>query len=343
MTSVKYNNFTYGYHTTKLSTLYETIKRVVEWETVTAMQIYLSNGRGYDFTYPTTDDILSAKSVIDSSGMWLCAHSKLVHNPAGAKEITNPRYKDMLESTRVGITSELDIISAIGGRGVVVHTGCSDDYNLGIKTIAETVIDVLTRITPFTKMCAKACNLKVGDFISKRKVILENSAGEGSKLGSTLEDFKKILEMVPLAYISQVGICIDTAHAFGAGMCDWGIPEEVEKFYDTFRRTIGIERLSLFHLNDSRKSIKKGLDAPFGSKKDRHANLGMGYTFENERQEGLKKFFEMAYTHNIPIIGEPPSSTDDTGDSGPGGIRDFVYVKCLLDDTKFPLFAYSET
>lgn len=336
--SLRSNNYTYGYHTTKLPSLYDTVSRVVGWNTVTAMQIYLSNGRGYASTFPSEEDLTKTRELMSESRMWVCAHSKLVHNPAGAKDMKNPKWSDMLSNTRDGLMIELDTIAAIGGHGVVVHTGCCEDREFGLRTIADTIVTVLIDTTTFTDRCARILDLDTTEFVKRRRIILENSAGEGSKLGGTLEDFAYILDSVPNEYHSQIGVCIDTAHAFGAGLCDWGIPERVEEFYHNFNDIIGLKFLSMFHLNDSRKSEKKALDAPFGSKKDRHANLGMGYVFEGDRVKGLKKFFELAYVHNIPIIGEPPSSTDDTIDPGPGGIRDFLFVKDLLDSTSFPLF-----
>lgn len=339
MACVKINNYQYGFHTKKLSTLYETVDRVIKWNTVTAMQIYLSNGRGYAFVLPQLDDLLRTKELVKKSNISIFAHSKLVHNPAGAKELKNPNYDMMLENTRNGLTFELDVMAAIGGQGVVIHTGCCEDKKIGIQIIVITIIDSLTRPSLLSTKIEKSWGIQHLDFVKERKVILENSAGEGSKLGGNLQDFVDILsdlkEKRP-ELLSQVGICIDTAHAFGAGLCDWRLKEQTTKFYEDFEKVIGLNHLSLFHLNDSRKSDQKGNDAPFGSKKDRHANLGLGYIF-GDNDSALIHFFEMAYKHCIPIIGEPPSSTDDSGESGPGGKRDYEYVKQLLSSTSFPL------
>lgn len=342
---VKFTNYAYGFHTTKLPSFYETIKRVVDWDTVTAMQIYVSPSRGYNLPPLDVDDIIKAQTVVEHSGMWLCAHSKLVHNPAGSKELKNPKSELMIENTRAGLTYEMDIIAALGGHGVVVHTGCCEDRNVGIDLIVNTVISSLDKITPVTKNLACALKISPETLTRRRKLILENSAGEGSKIGGTLQDFVDIfanLKSKRPELLSQIGVCMDTAHAFGAGLYDWGIPEEVERFYKDFDDLVGLQYLTLFHLNDSRKSSSKSNNAPFGSKKDRHANIGMGYVFEGEeRVRGLKKFFELAYKHHIPMIGEPPTKTNDDDEPGPGGKRDFFYVKDLLerDLTAKPLFS----
>jgi len=343
--SVRFDNYAYGFHTKKLPLLYDTVDRVVRWNTVTAMQIYVSNGRGYGFSYPAIEDLRKTRDLVKQTGMWICAHSKLVHNPAGAKELKNEKFELMLESTRVGLTFELDVISAIGGHGVVVHTGCSEDRSIGIDYIANTIIDSLTRDSPLVSKVEKMWGIPRETFLKSRKIILENSAGEGSKLGGTLQDFVDILQNLKSKrpeLLPQVGICIDTAHAFGAGLYDWGDISHISKFYEDFEKMIGLEHLSLFHLNDSRRSENKGNDAYFGSKKDRHANLGMGHIFEG-REDAIVEFFKYAYSHCVPMIGEPPSSTDDSDEPGPGGKRDFFYVFNLLQHTSHKLVAISNS
>jgi len=125
-------------------------------------------------------------------------------------------------------------------------------------------------------------------------------------------------------------VCIDTAHGFGKGLYDWGKPGEIECFYDDFDRIIGLEYLEVFHFNDSCRSDDKRLDAPFGSRKDRHQNLGLGYVFgTEERIPQVLTFMQMAREHDIPVIGEPP---------GPSEL-DFVLVESLTRDTEHPLIA----
>ena len=153
-----------------------------------------------------------------------------------------------------------------------------------------------------------------------------------------MEDIRDILKEVPDNLRSQVKVCIDTAHGYGAGIYQWGDPSEITKFYKDFDKIVGLEYLEVFHLNDSRRSEKKANNAYFGSKKDRHENLGLGYIFDDSNgvSEGLKEFFLQAYKRKIPIIGEPPSKTD-AGDEGPGWLRDWPYVCDLLKDTKYPI------
>ncbi|MBL4653780.1 MAG: TIM barrel protein, partial [Flavobacteriales bacterium] len=121
-------------------------------------------------------------------------------------------------------------------------------------------------------------------FKRSRKILLENSAHEGGKRGWNLEELGQMIKGVPSRIRDQVGVCIDTAHAYGAGVYDFGDILDIKKFYEDFDREIGLDHLWLFHLNDSMNSTKKADDALFGSHKDRHQNLGLGYIFGGSRE-----------------------------------------------------------
>jgi deoxyribonuclease-4 len=74
-----------------------------------------------------------------------------------------------------------------------------------------------------------------------------------------------LLEAIPVAQSSRVGICLDTAHVFAAG---YDLRADPAAVLDEFDRRIGLERLLLFHLNDSVNEL--------ASRRDRHANIGEG-------------------------------------------------------------------
>ena len=96
-------------------------------------------------------------------------------------------------------------------------------------------------------------------------LLLETTAGQGSSLGGRFEDLAAILALSHLP--ERYGVCLDTAHVFAAGY-DLRTPETYTATMSRFDETIGLERLLLFHLNDS----KCGL----GSRKDRHEHIGKG-------------------------------------------------------------------
>src|SRR5271154_3223121 len=96
--------------------------------------------------------------------------------------------------------------------------------------------------------------LKFGDL----RILLENTAGQGSSLGSRFEELKAILDACPDL---PLGVCIDTAHLFAAG---WDIrtAEGLETVLRDIDRTVGLERVGVIHVNDSK--------TPLGSRVDRH-------------------------------------------------------------------------
>ncbi len=95
--------------------------------------------------------------------------------------------------------------------------------------------------------------------------VIENTAGQGSNLGSRFEELAYIIDRV--GDKSRVGVCFDTCHAFAAGY-DLRTPEAFARTFEEFDRIIGLQYLRGMHLNDAMK--------PLGSHIDRHAPLGDG-------------------------------------------------------------------
>lgn len=96
-------------------------------------------------------------------------------------------------------------------------------------------------------------------------VVIENTAGQGTNLGHTFEQIRYIIDHIEDK--SRVGVCIDTCHAFTSGydvQTEQGFKETLRKFGEV----VGFEYLKGMHLNDTKKE--------FGSRVDRHANLGEG-------------------------------------------------------------------
>jgi deoxyribonuclease-4 len=122
--------------------------------------------------------------------------------------------------------------------------------------------------------------------------VIENTAGQGTNLGFSFYQLKKIIDQVDDK--SQVGVCIDTAHAYSAGY-DIKTKAGFEKVFQEFDEVIGFEYLKGMHLNDSKKE--------FGSKVDRHDSLGKG-TLGMEVFECIVKDERF---NGIPLILETPN------------------------------------
>ncbi|RIH63262.1 deoxyribonuclease IV [Mariniphaga sediminis] len=124
--------------------------------------------------------------------------------------------------------------------------------------------------------------------------VIENTAGQGTNLGFSFFQIKKIIEQVQDK--SRVGVCIDTAHAYSAGY-DIKTRAGFEKVFQEFEEVVGFEFLKGMHLNDSKKE--------FASRVDRHESLGKGTL-------GLE-VFECIVTdsrfNGIPLILETPDES----------------------------------
>ncbi len=94
--------------------------------------------------------------------------------------------------------------------------------------------------------------------------VIENTAGQGSCAGKSIEELQRLLELVN---DDRCAICIDTCHAYAAGI-DMASPDGYDAFWKEFSERIGFERLRGMHLNDTKSDL--------GSHLDRHAPLGEG-------------------------------------------------------------------
>lgn len=328
----------YGFHTLKLPSLFRTVERVWRCFPYNTMQIYIASGRSYTPPKCDFDDVVRARQFLVDHDMWLCIHGCLLYNLCGSvNHSKDDHFSRNLTNTINNFSLELDIGAGLGCGGVVIHPNSCKDKSRGLKQISETIETVLTRDTPITRGLAKKLGISKDDLKKQRLILLENCAGEGTKRGQDFEELKSMIVQVPEHLQPQIKICIDTAHAFGSGMVDFGVKENTIQFYKDFDECIGLEHLGCFHLNDSRRSESKKKNAFFGSKKDVHENLGLGYIFGTpERLSSLETFFDMARKHNIPIIGEPPAKNED-GSPGLRGKLDWVVVRHVLEDTKYPL------
>lgn len=126
-------------------------------------------------------------------------------------------------------------------------------------------------------------------------VLLETTAGQGTGLGASFEELAYVLEHS--RYPERLGVCLDTCHVFAAGY-DIRTKAGHEKTFAAFDKTIGIERLKFFHLNDS----KKGL----GSRVDRHEHIGKGEI----GLEGFRLLLNDSRFANHPMVLETPKDKE---------------------------------
>lgn len=144
---------------------------------------------------------------------------------------------------------ELVRAAALGADYLVAHPGCGRE---GSKEAAVTAIAQGLR--------QAARGLRLGDL----QILLENTAGQGTSVGSRFEELKAILDA---STDLTLGVCIDTAHTFASG---WDIRTAggLDATLEAIDRTVGLARVPVFHVNDSKTVL--------GSRVDRHEHIGKG-------------------------------------------------------------------
>jgi len=130
------------------------------------------------------------------------------------------------------------------------------------------------------------------------ELLLENTAGSGSSLGSTFGQLAAIREAVGLSY--RVRLCLDTAHAFAAGY-DLRDPERVKASMQRIDGEAGLENIGCIHLNDSMKEL--------GSRVDRHERIGKGTI----GKRGFSAILSQETFSGIPGILETQPEPDSAG------------------------------
>jgi len=125
---------------------------------------------------------------------------------------------------------------------------------------------------------------------------MENSAGAGSLCGGTLEELGRFIKSLDHP---QLGVCLDTAHAWAAGY-EINSQRGVDEFLEQAHEHIGIERVHMFHFNDT--------EVPLGGNRDRHHHIGEGNIgFEGFRALAARK----ELSEKTAILETPGEPEDD--------------------------------
>jgi len=182
----------------------------------------------------------------------------------------------LLEQSMTAMGDELDRAEALGLLGVVLHPGCATDGDRtrGIRTIADALVELL-------RMRRRG----------RTMVLLEHTAGQGGSLGASFEEVAAIIDGTKGH--KRIGVCLDTCHLLASGY-DIASPAGYDRTFSQFARIVGLDRLRLFHLNDSKK--------PLGSRVDRHTHIGDGHV----GLEGFRRLVNDRRFADLPMLLETP-------------------------------------
>ena len=151
--------------------------------------------------------------------------------------------------------------------------------------------------------------------VSWTALLIENGAGSGDTVGSTLAELAAVLDAAAARGIeAPLGVCLDTAHMWGAGY-DLSSAAAARRVVKEFDETVGIDRLKLIHFNDS--------PVARGSLKDRHEHIGRGVM----TREGLRAIARHPRLGQVPLILETPGAENPSDEERMRDLREIAGVK----------------
>jgi deoxyribonuclease-4 len=237
-----------------------------------ALQIFAKNASQWRGKPLDPADVRLFRRRIEQTGITpVVSHASYLINLATT-------FPALREQSIAAFIDELDRAHALGLLGVVIHPGTctagSDDAALGL--IADAIRQAFAARPRRPTM-----------------VLLEHTAGQGRTLGYRFEHLGAIIEQ--LNGSSRIGVCLDTCHLVASG---YDIVSETgyRATFTEFDRLVGIDRLKVFHGNDSKK--------PCGSRVDRHEHIGQGCLGE----EPFRRILHDRRFAGLPILIETEKS-----------------------------------
>ena len=236
----------------------------------TALQIFTRNQ--LQWRVPELDALTAGQfveAVRQSSLRFVCAHGNYLTNLAAPDQSVRQRsYRSLV--------TELGRAETLGCCCVVIHPGSpkTDGPSRGIRRVANAL--------------RRALDATDGLSVS---IALENTAGQGATLGATFSELAEIIERA--GSHPRLAACIDTCHAFAAGH-DLRTTQDAAALAGEVGRTVGLDRVVLLHLNDSKGTC--------GRRLDRHEHVGKGCI----GREGFRCVLNEPLLRGVPGVIETP-------------------------------------
>ncbi len=228
----------FGAHVSIRGRIYEAADRAARLG-CECLQIFVGSPRTWREVHYPAEDLAELRRRCRAFGLRpLVAHAAYLVNLASEGEVFERSVRHLAHALRT--------VEQAGGLGVVTHLGSRRHHPL--RRALQRVAGAVQRALADSE----------GGWL-----LLEGSAGR--TLGATFEELRAVLDA--LHGHPRVGVCLDTAHLFAAGW-DLRTREGVEATVAAFQEQVGLARLKLLHLNDSRADLGSGLD--------RHENIGEG-------------------------------------------------------------------
>lgn len=257
-----------GAHVSRNGSLASTIE-AAEAIGATAIQIFGSSPRVWRTVMPKEDDVAEFKKrMAESSVRAVFLHAAYLVNLASASD-------DLYAFSTQSLIDHLKVADMIGAEGLIFHLGSCKGGDRDEAFLRE--VAAMKRV--------------LATVPGKTRLIMENTAGGGDKIGASIEDVARIYHAMKS---DRVKICYDTAHGFEAGLVEAYTPDSVAKLFDAWENAVGMDAFAALHANDSKTLT--------GSHHDQHENIGEGHI-------GLKGFEALCADkrlHALPWLLETP-------------------------------------
>ena len=262
-----------GVHTSIAGGLHLSLERARELGCNT-VQIFSHNPRGWALSTRRRDETAIFKTLAERYSIApVFIHTSYLINLASANRVLLKKSMDM-------VIEELNIADSIGARYVVLHTGSAS---------GDDPKDARKRASAALRGVSQSGSWRAG-------LLLENTAGERGDITSRIEDLSVIMQDVPDGLIA--GICLDTCHAFAAGY-NLSSEKGIDALAGDILKYVGIERVKLIHLNDSKGGVSSFID--------RHEHIGKGEI----GLQGLRCLLHHPVYSDVPLILETPKKSMD--------------------------------
>jgi deoxyribonuclease IV len=233
-----------------------------------AIQIFHQNTRTWRPTAYSDEDVAEFRAALDGSPIdAVVIHAVYLINCASLED-------EIRSKSVAALTGALRLGDRIGARGVVLHPGAQKGrpYEDCMRAVGKATREALAE--------SEGCRL-----------LLEDTAGAAGTLGRDFDELRRLIELG--GDDERLGLCLDCCHLLASGY-EIRTAEALASVVDEMDLKIGLERLGSLHVNDSAM--------PFGSNRDRHANLGEGEL----GRKGLRVFLSEPRFEGMPALIETP-------------------------------------
>lgn len=244
-----------------------------------AIQFFTKSNRQWYAKKITQKDIMLLDEALKETGIDrknIIVHASYLINLASANKTTAKKSYN-------GLIEELERCALLNLPYLVLHPGASTGWSTqeGIAQMTLFLEEIIQKAS------------------DKTMILLENMAGQGSVIGKNFEELAYIINGLSKDAQKKIGVCIDTCHLFSSGI-SFDTCKTYDSMWKKFDKLIGISKIKVIHLNDSK--------SPFGSFIDRHEHITKGTI----PISSFKLLLQDKQFANIPKILETPhTSLDD--------------------------------